>query len=280
MYTVYPPKLQPNIFTFAAIDNIDHNATSSTASNHFHGTSISLFQHPPGTLEKKDIPLKIKKSSGALSLPNYYTNVKPAPKCKCESPIMLTNECDNHNGYYPLEQMQQWFNRIDLVFSSDSKMPVSWSAFFEEQSNLPQAKCISSLLPLLKDNINSPAVVMHSMKIIQKAISVLNPNQTPVITADQPVYAISKNIQWKYPNIYGEDKFVVMMGALHIEMATLKMIGNWLTGSEWADLLVSAGIYTVCTAESLLTASHLKRVRYSHQITAASLRLLLMEAYG
>ena len=68
--------------------------------------------------------------------------------------------------------MQQWFNRIDLVFLSDSKMPVSWSAFFEEQSNLPQAKCISSLLPLLKDNINSSAVVMHSMKIIQKAISV------------------------------------------------------------------------------------------------------------
>ena len=72
------------------------------------------------------------------------------------------------------------------------------------------------------------------------------------------------------------------MGALHIEMATLKIIGNWLTGSEWADLLVSAGIYTVGTAdtaESLLTASHLKRARYSHQITAASLRLLLMEAW-
>ena len=165
---VYPPKLQPNIFTSAAIGNIDHNATSSTVSNHFHGTSISLFQHPPGTLEKKGKPLKIKKSSDALSLPNYYTNVKPAPKCKCESPIMLPNECDNHNGYYPLEQMQQWFNRIDLVFSSDTKMPVSWSAFFEEQSNLPQAKCISSLLPLLKDNINSPAVVMPSMKIIPK----------------------------------------------------------------------------------------------------------------
>ena len=82
--------LNYNQISSPAIGNIDHNATSSTASNHFHGTSIPLFQHPPGTVEKKD--------------------VKPAPKCKCEPPIMLTNECDNHNGYYPLEQIQQWFN--------------------------------------------------------------------------------------------------------------------------------------------------------------------------
>ena len=42
---VCPPKLK-NVFTTAAVDNIDHNPSSTTAQGAFHGTGISLFQHP------------------------------------------------------------------------------------------------------------------------------------------------------------------------------------------------------------------------------------------
>ena len=37
---VRPPTLVDNTFT-----TVDHNATLNSASNHFHGTSMSLFQH-------------------------------------------------------------------------------------------------------------------------------------------------------------------------------------------------------------------------------------------
>ena len=43
---VCPPSLKRQMFTTAAIDNVDHNSTSNTSKSHFHGTSISLFQHP------------------------------------------------------------------------------------------------------------------------------------------------------------------------------------------------------------------------------------------
>ena len=49
-----------------------------------------------------------------------------------------------------------------------------------------------------------------------------------------------------------------MMGGLHIEMATLNMIGDWLEGSEWSELLVSAQIHTSGTADALLSAGHVK----------------------
>lgn len=42
---VCPPKLKKKVFTTAAVDNIDHNPSSSTAQGAFHGTGISLFQH-------------------------------------------------------------------------------------------------------------------------------------------------------------------------------------------------------------------------------------------
>ena len=42
---VCPPKLQNNLFTTAAVDNIDHNPSSTTTTDSYHGTGISLFQH-------------------------------------------------------------------------------------------------------------------------------------------------------------------------------------------------------------------------------------------
>jgi len=46
---VCPPSLLKCIFTSAAADNIDHNLSSSTAVGSFHGTALSLVQHPlPG----------------------------------------------------------------------------------------------------------------------------------------------------------------------------------------------------------------------------------------
>ena len=79
---VCPPKLNKGEFTTAAMDNIDHNPSSTTAQGAFHGTGISLFQHPsddaPG--EARDVvsidnqPSKRKRLS---QLPDSYTLVKP-----------------------------------------------------------------------------------------------------------------------------------------------------------------------------------------------------------
>ena len=64
------------------------------------------------------------------------------------------------------------------------------------------------------------------MRVIRKLIELLNPMQIPVITGDQPVYALMKKIQWEIPNEFGEEHFFVGMGRLHIEMAMLSLIGN------------------------------------------------------
>ena len=42
---VCPFNLRKNLFTTAAIDNIDHNPTSNSARESFHGTGISMFQN-------------------------------------------------------------------------------------------------------------------------------------------------------------------------------------------------------------------------------------------
>ena len=43
---VCPPRLRQDLFTTGALDNIDHNPSATTAKDSFHGTAISLVQHP------------------------------------------------------------------------------------------------------------------------------------------------------------------------------------------------------------------------------------------
>ena len=43
---VCPPAPRTRLFTTSAVDKIDHNPSSTRAKTSFHGTSVSIFQHP------------------------------------------------------------------------------------------------------------------------------------------------------------------------------------------------------------------------------------------
>ena len=58
-----------------------------------------------------------------------------------------------------------------------------------------------------------------------------------------------------------------MMGGLHTETNLLKLIGDWLHGSGWINLLVQANVTTSGKAESTLSSSHVTITRHIHQIT-------------
>ncbi len=234
---VCPPVLQNDIFTSAAIDNLDHNPTSASATDSFHGTCISIFQHLNEEIQFAKLQLeKANKSTKATYvLPEYYTEVFPAKTGVADYPLQSVNaECPS----LPLQDISRatdWLGKVNANYAkeesnsfSENEM-VSWSAFYSSRvskSNTP-AKSLTALLPLLKESITSTATVAHTFKIIQSILLKVNPSQIPVITADQPVYAIAKQVQWRYLNSYGEDKVFIMMGALHIEMCFLSAIGDW-----------------------------------------------------
>lgn len=91
-------------------------------------------------------------------------------------------------------------------------------------------------------------MIRHSMDVIKQSVQHINPDQIPVITMDQPLYAIAKHIQWQWPANYGGDKFVIILGGLHIEMAGLKLIGNWIEDSGWVEAVTQANVASAETA--------------------------------
>lgn len=108
----------------------------------------------------------------------------------------------------------------------------------------------------------TPAMIKHGMDVLKEAITFLNPNQIPVITLDQPLFALAKMVQWKWPAAYGEESYVVLMGGLHVEMALWSVLGDLLAGSGWTTALTEADVASSGVAESFLKASHLTRTRY------------------
>ncbi|PFX17994.1 hypothetical protein AWC38_SpisGene17659 [Stylophora pistillata] len=122
-------------------------------------------------------------------------------------------------------------------------------------------------------------MIAHNMCMIKAAVHHVNPSQTPVIALDQPLFALAKQIKWPLPEL-SEAQFVIMLGGLHIEMASLKMVGQWLSGSGWAEVMCNTGVATQGVAESFLSASHVTRTRRAHQVTATSLHVLMSKAYS
>ena len=76
---VCPPVLRKKLFTTSAVDNNDHNPTATTAKTSFHGTSISIFQHPSSEqLGEEREPIKLNADAKVKKVPEL-------PRClyKC-----------------------------------------------------------------------------------------------------------------------------------------------------------------------------------------------------
>ena len=113
-----------------------------------------------------------------------------------------------------------------MMTGGDTKASnISWSSYHAKNQNDEKEVDISVLLPLFREGSKSAAIIRHAMGGVKQAVNHVNSNQTPVIALDQPLYAIAKQIQWNWSDIYGEEEIVTMMGAFHIEIAALKTLG-------------------------------------------------------
>ena len=95
-------------------------------------------------------------------------------------------------------------------------------------TNDDSLKPIIGVLPIFPDKAASPSMIKHAMQLTMQRTELLNPGQTGVLGADQQLYAIAKQLQWAFPESVGEDKLVMMLGALHIEDKIHQMIGKLL----------------------------------------------------
>ena len=220
-----PPKLRGDVFTSAAIDNVDHRPSSTTAHDSFHGTGISLLQHPDCDSQGTDRGVVIIRSPSNVKavghLPSYYTDVQPvtSPNKKPPVPSGTQNLLQRTLAEAEMDQEKMWLQVVRDVCDNDDVQRlgnISWAAYHADKQLLQNVTITpTALLPLFPDQAHSIAMIRHDMDVVKSAVNKLKPGQIPVVTLDQPLIAIAKQIQWNWPITHDEELFVIMLGGLH-----------------------------------------------------------------
>ena len=105
------------------------------------------------------------------------------------------------------------------------------------------------------------------MSIIADTIKKINPDQIPIDTCDQPVFDLTKQVQWRYPGRFSDGLYFSIMGGLHIEQEASNIHGEIISGSGLAEILENNDLSTNGVSSATLDINHIKRSRYCLQVT-------------
>ena len=144
---VCPPALEKGLFTTAAIDNIDHDPSSTGPKSSFHGTSISIFQHRESNdlYENTNWPFKLDvtcstdnsnyDNSKLIILPCHFTDIRAVKGVKPDYPSKSSLSETNSTYVDINENASEWLKALKqngrTQRSEDVKQDViPFSAFY------------------------------------------------------------------------------------------------------------------------------------------------------
>ena len=162
-------------------------------------SAISIFQHFEIPVES-DTLIQIESTTASrksrLQLPKSYTDIRPTRGGQPE-PIFSRNDDVFTPDRDILSEAKPWLNRLSED-ENEMNAKMSFSAYFSSLKKREVIQTKSHLLPLIPEPVTSPATVRHAMMQVIAITKRVNPQQNAVITGDQPVYALGKQIQWMF----------------------------------------------------------------------------------
>ena len=101
---------------------------------------------------------------------------------------------------------------------------------------------------------------------------------TAVCCSDQPIYVLSKIIQWKYPE-FEFSKYSSLFGALHIEKELLIANEHLVAGTGLEEILDDTSIYIAGLQTATVDVNHIHKARYSVQLCVVPIYICLKEVH-
>lgn len=137
---------------------------------------------------------------------------------------------------------------------------------------------INAIMPMINTPVHTLETQYHIMSINKKTTNFLNESQTPIDVCDQPVYALTRIIQWKYPHEFGLGHYFSLLGGLHIEQQNLVLHGELINGSGLKEILDTNELSIIGTSVAV-DVNDIKRARYCLQVVACVMFMKLKDAH-
>ena len=100
------------------------------------------------------------------------------------------------------------------------------------------------------------------MRITKRTVNFLNPGRTRIDSCDQPVYVLTKEIQWRFPEEFDPNSYFTLFGGLHFEQCMLVI--------HLYQILKNYGLSIIGTG-AVVNANHVKQARYCLQVSACAI---------
>lgn len=138
---VCPSKLRMGLFTVGALDNLDHNPSSTTSQGSFHGTGISIIQQPtnenPGKIRCKTVSMSstTSNSSKTLVLPESYSIVPAVYMKPATTEVPRTEQPTNALNADHIEEAkareERWIQHASELLQQDimQEQSLSWAGY-------------------------------------------------------------------------------------------------------------------------------------------------------
>ena len=108
-----------------------------------------------------------------------------------------------------------------------------------------------------------------------KCTKIINPGQTLVDCSDQPVYALTRELQFRFSKMF--QNYFPLFGELHIEQSLLVLHGQLIEGSGLMEILNLQKLSTIGLS-AVVHINSVKRAAYCIQVTLSTLYIKLNEA--
>ena len=168
-----------------------------------------------------------------------------------------------------------WLDTFSQSLQPESCQP--WSKYHASKHRTKlDVPGINTILPLLRAPVHTIDTQYHCMNIIKNTIGRLNPSQTPVDTCDQPVYALTKQLQWRCQLEF--ESYFSMFAGMHIKQSMQDVHADIIRGSGLPEVLKISSL-SITGTDAVININHLKRVRYCIQVIVCVIYKKMKEAY-
>ena len=120
---VCPPSLRHGLYTVGALDNIDHNPSSTAAEGSLHGTAISVMQHRKDDNEGEERPIVFKQGPFVepVSLQDSFA-VVPACSLNPATTSVPPATTKDAAGFLPkaMAEEQLWIQKVFKLVTQES----------------------------------------------------------------------------------------------------------------------------------------------------------------
>ena len=89
---------------------------------------------------------------------------------------------------------------------------------------------------------------------------------------------MSKELQWRFLDGFGPEKYFCLFGPLHLEKLIILLCGSLIEGSGLDKIMALCGL-SIVGMDSLVSVNHIKRARYCIQVAVYIMFSLLASAH-